>query len=73
MRTGFHITFSPENEGRVYCRNDNEIILQMVAASTYKVGCGATLCSSVDVFGHIVTDATLLVCSYGPAENILGK
>jgi len=40
-----------------------------VWADTFKIGCGASKCSSVVVRGKTWIDATLLVCNYGPGGN----
>lgn len=41
--------------------------------SSFRVGCGAAKCDSVSVNGNNWRDATILVCNYGPAGNVIGR
>nr|BAA24011.1 HrTT-1 [Halocynthia roretzi] len=42
---------------------------QVVWADTFKMGCGVTRCSDIDVRGRRWKNAILLVCNYGPGGN----
>lgn len=47
---------------------------QVVWASSIQVGCGLTNCSVLNRPNAVnLTNATLFVCNYGPAGNIVGK
>ncbi|CAK8693924.1 unnamed protein product [Clavelina lepadiformis] len=55
---------------------DNQICghyTQVVWSDTFKVGCGASKCTSINVRGQEWRDATVLICNYGPSGNVVGR
>nr|XP_018671668.1 A disintegrin and metalloproteinase with thrombospondin motifs adt-1 isoform X2 [Ciona intestinalis] len=46
---------------------------QVVWAETFKVGCGVATCPTVNVRGNRWTDATILICNYGPGGNYINS
>lgn len=47
-------------------RREHVLLLQIVWATTNKVGCAVHTCPQIDVWGEIWKNAVYLVCNYSP-------
>ena len=73
LMSNFRNIFSPASSGigddSVALEFVLMIALQLVWADTFKVGCGASICSTVNVRGVEWSKSIVFVCNYGPGGN----